>query len=154
MLERLNTRRSPRGLHAVLACGLAAAFLAGCATSPEERAFPSSASPSNTKAVSTLVATARSDAAAGRLSNAAASMERAIRLEPRNARLWHELAMVRFKQGEFAQAEQMAMRSNALIERDASLRAQNWQLVAQSREARGDTAGARSAVELSKQIRH
>ena len=154
MLERLKHRQSPPGLHAVLACGLAAAFLAGCATAPEERAFPASASASNTKAVSALVANARSDASAGRFANAAASMERAIRLEPRNARLWHELAMVRFKQGEFAQAEQMAMRSNALIERDPSLRAQNWQLVAQAREARGDAAGARSAIELSKQIRY
>jgi Tfp pilus assembly protein PilF len=77
---------------------------------------------------------ARSDTAAGRLSSAAASLERALRIEPRNPRLWHELAKVRLQQGEYAQAESMAARSNAWAGNDSSLRAENQRLIEQARQ--------------------
>ena len=90
---------------------------------------------------------ARTDAAAGKLSNAAASIERALRIEPRNPRLWQELARVRLQQGQFTQAESVAARSNSFAGNDSALRAENWRLIAQSREARGDDDGARAARE-------
>ena len=94
-----------------------------------------------------LVETARADAAAGKLSNAAAGIERALRIEPRNPRLWHELARVRLQQGQFTQAESMAARSNSFAGSDNAVRAENWRLIAQAREARGDADGAREARE-------
>lgn len=94
---------------------------------------------------------ARADAAAGKLVTAAASLERALRIEPRNPRLWQELARVRLKQGQFAQAESVAARSNSWASDDKALRAENWRLIAQSREARGNAEGARQALELSNQ---
>src|SRR5262252_6424274 len=106
---------------------VAATVVAGCASTPGSPPSPGSAPDSNLKAVSSLVESARADASAGRLANAAASMERAIRLAPRNARLWQELARVRLQQGEFGQAEQVALRSNSLNRGDASLRVENWQ---------------------------
>lgn len=99
-----------------------------------------------------FVASARADASAGRLENAAATMERAIRLEPRNARLWQELARLRLKQKEFVQAENVALRSNALTRGDSALRTENWHIIAQAREARGDAEGARSARALAKRM--
>jgi Tfp pilus assembly protein PilF len=93
--------------------------------------------------------TARADAAAGNLASAAASLERALRIEPRNPRLWHELARVRLKQGQYAQAESVAARSNSWAADDRALRAENWRLIAQAREARGDTEGARAALEAA-----
>jgi len=93
--------------------------------------------------------TARADTEAGRLSNAAASLERALRIEPRNPRLWQELARVRLKQGDYAQAENVARRSNSWAGGDAALRAENWRLIAQAREARGDAAGARAALDAA-----
>lgn len=92
---------------------------------------------------------ARTDVAAGRLAHAAAALERALRLEPRNPRLWQELARVRFKQGEYAQAESLAARSNSWAGGDRQLRAENWRLIAQAREARGDAAGAKAALEAA-----
>jgi Tfp pilus assembly protein PilF len=92
---------------------------------------------------------ARTDAAAGRLANAAATLERALRIEPRNPRLWQELARVRLKQGEYAQAEGVAARSNSYAGADNALRAENWRLIAEARDARGDAEGARQARELS-----
>ncbi len=126
--------------------------LAGCATpsAPPPASLPGS----NPKAVHSLLEIARSDAAAGRFGNAAASMERAIRLDPRNARLWQELARLRLQQGEFVQAEHVALRSNALTRADWGLRVENWNIIAQARDARGDAQGARSARELAKRIEH
>jgi Flp pilus assembly protein TadD len=137
------------GLRSVVA---AAVLVGGCASPPGPA--PSPSSDSNTKAVSSLVESAHADAAAGRLANATASMERAIRLAPRNPRLWQELARLRLQQGEFAQAEQVALRSNSLMRGDAGLRFENWNIIAQSREARGDTAGASSARALAKRIEY
>lgn len=97
-------------------------------------------------AVAGLMENARAEASAGRLASAAASLERALRIEPRNPRLWHELARVRLRQGEYAQAENVAARSNSWAGSDGALRAENWRLIAQAREARGDRAGAREAL--------
>jgi predicted Zn-dependent protease len=97
---------------------------------------------------------ARIEASAGRLGNAAASMERAIRLEPRNPRLWQELARLRLTQRDFVQAENVAMRSNSFTRGDYAMRAANWDIIAQAREARGDTAGARAARELAKRVEY
>ena len=128
--------------------------VAGCSTPATQPSWPGSQPGSNTKAVHSLLEVARSDAAAGRLANAAASMERAIRLDPRNAHLWQELARVRLKQGEYVQAEHVALRSNALTRADWTLRTENWNIIAQARDARGDAEGARSARELAKRIEH
>lgn len=132
--------------------------LAGCATppasdpapeSPETPAPPPPLTARESIAVAGLMESARAETSAGNLASAAASLERALRIEPRNPRLWHELARVRLKQGQYAQAESVAARSNSWASEDRALRAENWRLIAQSREARGDAEGAKAALELS-----
>ena len=131
-------------------------LLAACAT-PEQQPAPEAPPPvvpapaphKENVAVAGLLESARSEAASGNLANAAASLERAIRIEPRNPRLWHELARVRLKQGQYAQAESVAARSNSWAGDDRSLRADNWRLIAESRRARGDEEGAKAALDLS-----
>jgi len=131
------------------------AIMGGCATvqppAPVSEPVPPPApAPSTTNAaVASLVTSARADAAAGRLVQAAASLERALRIEPRNPHLWQELARVRMKQGDYAQVESVAARSNSWAGGDNRLRAENWRLIAQAREARGDAAGARAALEAA-----
>jgi Tfp pilus assembly protein PilF len=127
---------------------------AGCAApppspEPQPEAPPPVAAPAPKEniAVAGLMESARADAAAGKLPNAAASLERALRIEPRNPRLWHELARVRFQQGQHAQAENVAVRSNSFAGEDKALRAENWKLIAETRKARGDNEGARQALE-------
>ena len=138
-------------------------FLAGCASAPSPTPEPSAApvppplpeskpAPSETVAIAGLLQSARSDSATGRLTNAAATLERALRIEPRNPRLWQELARVRLKQGEYAQAESVASRSNSFAGADNALRADNWRLIAQSREARGNADGARQALETAERF--
>ena len=129
------------------------AVLAGCATPPGQPPEPKPEPPpviSSQKenvAVAGLMDSARADTASGNLGGAAASLERALRIEPRNPRLWHELARVRLKQGQYAQAESVAARSNSWAGEDRLLRAENWRLIAQAREARGDAEGAKAALE-------
>jgi Tfp pilus assembly protein PilF len=144
---------------------LLAVLLAGCATAPEPAPKPEApAAPpppvvpappprSENIAVAGLMDSARADAAAGNLPSAAASLERALRIEPRNPRLWHELARVRLKQGQYAQAENVAARSNSWAGDDKGLRAENWRLIAETRRARGDTEGAQAAMEQASGIR-
>ena len=147
-----------------------AAFLAGCATAPAPAPAPEPDLPpvqlpepgpapvpapvprAENVAVAGLMDTARADAAAGRLANAAATLERALRIEPRNPRLWQELARVRLKQGQYAQAESVAARSNSWAGSDNALRAENWRLIAEARTARGDAEGARTALDAAERI--
>jgi tetratricopeptide (TPR) repeat protein len=96
---------------------------------------PAGAARENT-AVAGLMESARADAASGRLPNAAASLERALRIEPRNPRLWQELARVRLQQRDFAQAESLAQRSNTYAGGDSSLRAENARIIEQARSQR------------------
>jgi predicted Zn-dependent protease len=132
-------------------------LISGCAAgpqplpeiTPEPEPTPP---PRENIAIAGLMETARTDAAAGRLANAAASIERALRIEPRNPRLWHELARVRLRQGEYTQAESLAARSNSWAAGDNALRAANWRLTAEARSARGDEAGAQAALEAAKRV--
>jgi Tfp pilus assembly protein PilF len=128
--------------------------LGGCATPSQQASWPGWPEQSNRKAVLSLTDQARTEASAGRLENAAASMERAIRLEPRNPRLWQELARLRLIQQDYVQAENVAMRSNTFTRGDYAMRAENWSIIAQAREARGDSSGARSARELAKRVEY
>jgi hypothetical protein len=57
------------------------------------------------------------------------------------------------KQGDYSQAESLAQRSNTWGGTDNRLRAENWTLISQSRQARGDAEGARKALDLANQIR-
>jgi tetratricopeptide (TPR) repeat protein len=119
------------------------ALIAGCATPPEPGPeTPPAAEPApeaqprrENVAIAGLMESARADSAAGRLANAAASLERALRIEPRNPRLWQELARVRLKQGEYAQVESLAARSNSWAGSDGALRAENQRLIEEAREA-------------------
>lgn len=134
-------------------------ILAACAGTPRPEPGPPPSPFSTlpphpeTPAVASLMDNARLDSQAGRYSNAAASLERALRIEPRNPRLWQELSRVRLSQREFAQAESCAQRSNSWAGSDNALRFDNWQLIAQAREARGDSAGAKAAVDTAKRLR-
>lgn len=127
--------------------------LAGCAnvTGPSGEPEPLPIASDN-NAVISLVQSARQDAAAGRLPAAAANLERALRIEPRNAVLWHELARVNLHQGQPEQAAQFATKSNTFAGDNTTLRASNWRLIGQARTQSGDGRGAESAFERAGQL--
>ncbi|MBI3898121.1 MAG: tetratricopeptide repeat protein [Gammaproteobacteria bacterium] len=125
--------------------------LPGCAMLPPIEQ-PAAAPASDNSAVVALLETAKQDSDAGRSAAAAASLERALRIEPRNPVLWHELARVRLDEGEPAQAEQLANKSSTLAGNNNNLRADNWRLIGHARVQKGDHKGAQVAFNKAKEI--
>jgi len=103
-------------------------------TAYREPAIPEHARPQPAKAVQALVARARRQQQNGELVAAAGSLERALRIEPKNAELWNRLAHVRYEQKQYSLAANLAAKSNALAGDDGILRADNDDLI---RRARG-----------------
>jgi len=103
------------------------------------------AKPVTSAAVSNLMQTAIQQKNAGNMIGAAATMERALRIEPRNAHLWNQLAAVRLMQKQYYQAEDLASKSNALAASDRDLRRDNWLLIAKARRGVGNMSGAQIA---------
>jgi hypothetical protein len=107
---------------------------------------PTIARPEPNRAVSALMRRAEDQRKSGDLDGATVSLERALRIAPEDAVLWHRLAGVRMTQRQYDRVIQLAAKSNALASPgDASLRSSNWQLIAQARRAMGDVSGARDA---------
>lgn len=66
--------------------------------------------------------------------SAANFIERGISISPNNPVLWQQLATVRLRQGDFFQAEQLAVKSNVLGESDNLLRLKNWKIIAEAKK--------------------
>ena len=124
--------------------------LAACGTLPTAQEPLPPVSCNN--AVIALVDNARSDSAGGRLDVAAATLERALRIEPRNPGLWHELAKTRLQQGQATQAISLAAKANAFSGDNKPLRAANWQLIGEARTRLGDHPGAQAAFDTAAQL--
>ena len=122
-------------------------------TTPPMPASPSEpARTSDSPAVVALLERAEQQHQGQDLESAAASLERALRIEPRNPTLWQRLATVRLEQGQWDQAIQMAARSNSYAGRYSGLRARNWQIIAEARRAQGDVQGAAEAELKARQL--
>lgn len=84
------------------------------------------------KAVKTLLQQAELQREGGDLTNAAATLERALRIEPKNAYVWNRLAHVRAEQGQGAMAAELAAKSNAFAGGDDTLKRDNADLIARA----------------------
>ncbi len=111
-----------------------------------------SVQPSSNPAVIALLDKARADASAGQSPNATATLERALRIEPRNPVLWQELAMVKLENGDYAQAENFAARSNTWAGANKRLQAKNWRIISEARELRGNNEGAQAALQRARAL--
>lgn len=95
--------------------------------------------------VGALVSAADQSSQSGNLDSAVAAIERAIRIEPRNAALFYKLAELRLKQSKPRLAEDLAKKSALLASKDTRLKKQSWLLIANARVMQQDFAGAREA---------
>lgn len=96
-------------------------------------------------AVGALVTASNQNTQSGDLDSAASAIERAIRIEPRNATLFYKLALLRLKQSKPRLAEDLAKKSALLASTDSTLKKHCWLLVAHARELQQDFAGAKQA---------
>jgi Tfp pilus assembly protein PilF len=131
---------------------VAAVVIGGCATVPRGVPEVASMPVSENTAVAALVNQARVDLESGHRDRASATVERALRIEPRNALLWHELARVRLADGQYPQAEQLAAKSNSFAAENKPLKSANFRLIAEARAARGDSDGARAALDKAAEL--
>jgi tetratricopeptide (TPR) repeat protein len=87
-------------------------------------------------ATAALVAQAHKQETGGNYAPAAATIERALRIEPENPLLWIELGQIRLSEGNAAQADGMGHKALALATGDVQAQASAWRLVADSLRAR------------------
>ena len=120
---------------------------------PQTPEWPKTAAEVSGPAVRGLMEQADVSRAAGRLDEAAANLERAVRIEPRNAFVWARLAEYHLDHGNFEQAEAMAQRSNSLSRGNPHVQMQNWRVIAAARNGRGDATGGLQAEARVEELR-
>lgn len=96
-------------------------------------------------ASSALVTQAHQQAESGDLGQAAATLERALRIEPDNPLVWIELGRVRLAENNPAQADSIGRKALALATGDSSAQSSAWHLIADALRVRGDNGGAAEA---------
>lgn len=82
---------------------------------------------------------------AGQWEEAAATLERALRVQPNNAWLWQRYAELRLQQDKPQLALDLALKSKLLAGSDRALLQRNWTLIAAAKRRLGDVAGAEAA---------
>jgi Flp pilus assembly protein TadD len=109
-------------------------------SAPQASAGPAASSQSR----ELLLRQAEGELAANNPSAAIATLERALRLEPRNGELWYRLGEAQLRRGSPTQAEQAALKAERLAT-DNALRRQSLELVATARLLQGNAEGAAAA---------
>lgn len=108
---------------------------------------PVTASP----AVVALMSDANRSSKEGNLDAAVATVERALRIEPRNATLVYNLAELRLKQEKPRLAEDLAKKAILLSANDTGLKKRSWLLVSEARKMQGNQHGAAEAKKKAAQ---
>ena len=103
-------------------------------------------------AVISLLEKARDATRQGDYQRAEVLLERTVRIEPRNASLWHYLAKLRLHQTRYKDAIGLAKKSNNLARSNNHLKADNWRIVAHAKYQLGDISGAQVAQEKAKNL--
>ena len=79
---------------------------------------------------------------AGSPNEAAATIEQAIRIEPRRGELWLQLAVLRLRDGQAAMAEQNARKALLFLQAGSAEEREAWLVIADALEAQGDLESA------------
>jgi tetratricopeptide (TPR) repeat protein len=114
-------------------------------TPPPPPFQPLESFPPLSPAVNALASAANQNSQSGNIEAATATIERAIRIEPRNATLYYKLALLRLKQSKPRLAEDLAKKAALLASTDTQLKKHSWLLVARAREMQGDLKGGKAA---------
>jgi len=88
----------------------------------------------------------------GEFEKAQTTAERALRIDPNNAELWHLMGKIQLACRNFSQAEQLARKSNLLAKGNPQLQARNWRMIADSLRGKGDASAAEAALEKARRF--
>lgn len=100
-------------------------------------------------AVKSLITQARADISMGNTRSAISNLERGLRIEPENSRLWNMLAITYFEQSEFQQSISMAKKS-IRYSNDDDFIAKNWEIIKKAGEKVGDMTVVKEAINYSR----
>ncbi len=141
------SKETPNGKPVEPARRAGAETVAALGASPAEPGLPEEdTGREGNAAVVALLESAREAEKARQYGRAAAALERALKVEPRNPWLWHRLAAIRYRQGRHPEAEALSRRSMSLSAGDRKLESRNWRVIAAARHGQGDEEGAREAL--------
>ncbi|WP_223490081.1 tetratricopeptide repeat protein [Pseudomonas sp. A-RE-19] len=126
--------------------GLILAFcaVASLCSVAAERSVPSQSNSAST----TLIETASRQYENGQLDQAAATLERALHIQPNNPATLHYLGVLRLQQGQYQQAETLAVRSNMRVGRNVALRNRNFQLIQAAQQAQASSTPPNAKEDL------
>ena len=96
-----------------------------------------------------LLNTAEYQSNNGRLNAAQASLERALRISPKDPEVYRSLGEVHRRLGEYVQAEQMLLKGIAVAAGQSSKLRALWSALAKVRSESGDALGANKAFQKS-----
>ena len=131
---------------------LMVALTAGCGTLPATSQpataedYPVGPEPDRARvmnpASASLLEQSRTQQQSGNLAQAAATLDRAVRIDPSEPAVWLALARLRYAESNWAQAEQLARRAESLSAADSSVAHDARSLVAEAlrRQGRVDEA--------------
>ncbi|HEF4761893.1 TPA: tetratricopeptide repeat protein [Pseudomonas putida] len=91
--------------------------------------------PHSNNASTALIESASQLYAKGQLDQAASTLERALHIQPNNPATLHYLGVLRLQQGQYQQAETLAVRSNMRVGQNVALRNRNLQLIQAAQKA-------------------
>ncbi|HIO92910.1 MAG TPA: tetratricopeptide repeat protein [Leucothrix mucor] len=90
-------------------------------------------------AVEALLVRAYADAKLGRTDAAMSKLERGLRIEPQNPKLWNQLAELHYKSGNYQQAITMAKKAINFSSSNKQMKDKNWQLISKVAKKSGDS---------------
>jgi len=105
---------------------------------------PSNSKKPDSSAVDSLLLQARAEMMVGKYLTAESKIERGLRIDPENPKLWTVLAKAHFGQSNYSQAINMAKKA-IQFSRDDDLIARNWRLIKKAGEKSGDTFAVKEA---------
>lgn len=103
-------------------------------------------------AVIALLDSAQQQQRSGAYSSAQSSLERAQRIAPRDPQVYFQLADLRRHQGQYLQAEQLALKGVAVAQGQTAVQRKLWSLIASIRQEGGDSRGARDAQKKARSL--
>jgi hypothetical protein len=105
---------------------------------------------SSSPAVEALLVRAYADAKLGRTDAAISKLERGLRIEPQNPKLWNQLAELHYKKGNYQQAITMAKKAINFSSSDKEMTAKNWRLISKVAKKSGDSRAMAEVNEYNK----
>ncbi|MCV6588836.1 MAG: tetratricopeptide repeat protein [Marinobacterium sp.] len=118
---------------------------------PANRSRDIAEQPGRNPAVIALLGAAQQQRDRGSMRAAQSSLERALRISPRDPEVYYQLADLQRRQNNFRQAEQLALRGLEVASGKPGMQRSLWVLVSSARKSMGDMGGYRQALEKARQ---